>query len=634
MKTLLLYFSMLIAGTLMYAQEAGLKTCKEELARAERLKNKDSIAFAYCHLSEYYAYRQADSARYCCEQGLRYAHKDTAEPYLTLLNNLADSYFASGNVGEAIKQFQFTLKEAERLKWGDIQKASVLSSLGVAYRRKESPDSALIYYSRALQQLEGREACDERTQLLANMAVLYANTSRLKEGEYYARKAVETSKGCIDLDMVLYAASTAGAILTIRKKYAEAAQMLYPALAKAREQRKPKFVLKTLTYLLSTYYRMNNTDSINHYIKEAHKAMVGLPEASAEVQGYREVLLNALTKMKRYRESLTILQQMLKTKDAGLQSPIDRIYMRMARNYMGLKDYTRATEYYEKAYQTADSLHQTEIDSQLSELSMKYENQEKALEIARLTQEHLEQKAKTMQWSIVAGTTVFAFVLLSFYYLFRQKRIKKEEELKLAQSYIEGLECERTRFAKELHDGVCNDLLGIGMQMQCMQPTAESKQEVLNLLEQVRTDVRCISHELMPPKFQQTTLAEAMEDYLMRLTLSSSIQLAFSKENEDAEWRQVPEQTAYEVYRILQELLSNILKHSEATEVCVNLSLKGDVLTLLISDNGKNFSGVDAGGKGIGLNTIQERVKAINGVLVTQVETGRQLFKLVISLTI
>lgn len=123
-----------------------------------------------------------------------------------------------------------------------------------------------------------------------------------------------------------------------------------------------------------------------------------------------------------------------------------------------------------------------------------------------------------------------AFLLLAAYYVFRRKRIRKEEELKLAQSYIDGLERERTRLAKDLHDGVCNDLLGIGMNMQYMQPTDESKREILALLEQVRSDVRCISHELMPPKFQVTTLAETVEAYVKGLAFPASVQLAFSKE--------------------------------------------------------------------------------------------------------
>ena len=83
-----------------------------------------------------------------------------------------------------------------------------------------------------------------------------------------------------------------------------------------------------------------------------------------------------------------------------------------------------------------------------------------------------------MRWIMATVVVVFILILFLLYYVFRRKRIKKEEELKLAQSYIEGLERERTRLAKELHDGVCNDLLGIGMNMQCMQPTDESKQEM------------------------------------------------------------------------------------------------------------------------------------------------------------
>lgn len=80
--------------------------------------------------------------------------------------------------------------------------------------------------------------------------------------------------------------------------------------------------------------------------------------------------------------------------------------------------------------------------------------------------------------------------------------------------------------------------------------------EILALLEQVRSDVRCISHELMPPKFQVTTLAETVKAYVEGLALPASVQLAFSKENEEIQWSQVPEEVSYEVYRIMQELLS------------------------------------------------------------------------------
>lgn len=634
MRTLSFLLCLYFLCPLLYAQDAELKTYQEELTRAMKLKNRDSIAAAYCHLGEYYAYRQSDSTRYYCDKGLEYARRDVAEPYITLLNNRAETYNALGDMETAINSYLQALKEAERFTGVEENVISILTSLGVSYRRKDMPDSALIYYNRALEKLEGRKSYDERVHLLTNMAVLYANTSRLKEAENYVRTAVEVSKKCDDMDMVLYAASTAGGVMTLQKKYEEAAQMLYPALAMARKQRKPKFVLKSMTYLLNVYSRMNNNDSISHYMREAEKVMAELPKSSGEVLGYQETLFKILNNMGRYRESLAIQYQMLEAMDVNAQTPVDKLYLEMARNYKGLKDYLHAADYYEKAYWTSDSLHQTEVDAEFSEFSMKYENQVKALEIARLTQEQLEQKAKTMQWGIVAAVAVFAFLLLATYFVFRQKRIKKEEELKLAKSYIDGLERERTRLAKELHDGVCNDLLGIGMQVQCMQPSAESKHELLDLLEQVRGDVRCISHELMPPKFQYVTLAETVESYVERLAIPASMQLTFSKESDNAEWEQIPEQIAYEVYRILQELLSNIVKHSGATDVNVNLSLSKKQLTLLITNNGKPFPDTGTTFNGIGLSTIQERVKAIGGVLSVNYRESMQLFELEIPLFI
>ena len=148
------------------------------------------------------------------------------------------------------------------------------------------PDSALVCYNRALALLDNREAYDERTQLLTSIAILYTNTARLKEGEYYIRKALEASEKSDDMDMVMYAAATAGSIFMLRENYAEAAQLLYPVLAKAREQQKPRFVLKIIAYLLSALFTgLDNRDSINHYMAEGDKVAAGLPATNAESAG-------------------------------------------------------------------------------------------------------------------------------------------------------------------------------------------------------------------------------------------------------------------------------------------------------------------------------------------------------------
>lgn len=155
MRTLSFWLCLFLLFPLLHAQDAELKMYQDELARALRLKNRDSIAAAYCHLGEYYAYRQSDSTRYYCDKGLEYARKDVPEPYLTLLINRVETYSALGDMESAIDGYLKVLDEAERFTGVEDQVITTLTSLGVNYRRKDMPDSALIYYNRRWKNLRG-----------------------------------------------------------------------------------------------------------------------------------------------------------------------------------------------------------------------------------------------------------------------------------------------------------------------------------------------------------------------------------------------------------------------------------------------------------------------------------------------
>lgn len=613
------------------AQQDELSVLRNQLDKAQKGGNRDSIAAACAYLSEYYAYRQADSARYYCLRGLEYARKDQVEPYIPLLVNLAVTYDSEGDMSEAVRRLSFANSEAVRLHAPVEYRISVLTSLGVTYRHMEKPDSTLHYYNKALLLLEDSDDYVERTYLLTCIAILYANTSRPDEAETYARRAMKAAEQCNDMDMVFYAATTAGAIFRLQGKGEEAVAMLRPAIGKARMQQKPLFVLKGMTYLINVFSDMHLPDSVEYYMRQAEQVKRSLPDNSIEVLGYEETRYKVLTALGRYRESLAVQYKLLELRDINAQTPIERFYLDMARNYEGLHEYARAAEYYEKAYLTADSLHREQINADLSEWSVKYETQEKELEITRLRQEQLQQEAKKLRWSIIAVTAVFILMGWIVYYVLRRKRVKKEEELKLAQRYIAGMEGERARLAKDLHDGVCNDLLGIGMQLQSLSPDADSKARLLGLIEQARADVRHISHELMPPKFQYITLPEAIEDYVGRMSVPSFMQIV-CESSPHVDWTQVPEKVSYEVYRILQEQVSNVVQHTDATEVTVRLTLANRKLCLEVTDNGHNSMQARLDSKGIGRSTIRERVKALGGILSVEEREGRHCFTLCVSL--
>lgn len=632
MKILILFFCLSGLSSSLYAQDE-LTNLKTAVERAEKLGVDDSIAQAYSRLGEYYAYRSSDTARYWFEKSMKAIKTKQPPLYTGLLVSLAETYFSKGDMDEAMERYRFSRDESIRLK-DTVSLANSISSIGIIYRRKEMPDSALICYNQALQLLDSRDGdWDEKANLLGNISILYANASRLDEGLIYGKRAVEAAAKSGDMDVIIYANYSCGSILFLQGKYDEGIAMIRAVLEEGRRQRMPKYALKGIVTMLRMFYKINQRDSVNYYMREAEEVLLELPANSVEVLGYREMQSLLLSQMGRYRESLEIQKSLLNYQGENVSSPVDKLYLEMARNYQDLKEYSQAAKHYERAYALADSLRTGQVQKELSELTVKYETKEKELEIVRLNEMRLEEEARTMRWAVLALVFAFAFILFSLYYMFRRKRMQKEQEYRLAQRYIEGLEKERTRLAKELHDGVCNDLLGIGMQMQCMPSTPEAQQELLGLLEQVREDVRCISHELMPPKFQYVTLVEAIEAYVAHLAIPSAMHITMYNTNTDAEWKKVPEQIAYEIYRVVQELLSNSVKHSGATDVRLELSMEHAQLVLQLTDNGKGYTDIPASSRGIGLDTIRERAKSINATLTMGVkESGEQEFVLLVPL--
>lgn len=167
------------------------------------------------------------------------------------------------------------------------------------------------------------------------------------------------------------------------------------------------------------------------------------------------------------------------------------------------------------------------------------------------------------------------------------------------------------------------------MQLSVLPPDEVSKREVLHLLENVRADVRSISHELMPPQFQYLTLQQTVKAYLERIPFKESVQVSFHS-NENAHWESLSEAVSYEVYRILQEWLSNVWKYAQASRVDICLLLEKNQLTLKIVNDGKPFQVIPLTGNGIGLVTIQERVKSINGHLSLSCQDNNQCLELIV----
>ena len=176
--------------------------------------------------------------------------------------------------------------------------------------------------------------------------------------------------------------------------------------------------------------------------------------------------------------------------------------------------------------------------------------------------------------------------------------------------------------AKEMHDGVSNQLLAIEMKLQSDGLTPQTMQ----MLTESREQVRRVSHELMPPDFDHATLDEIIRNYVEELNGANGCQLSYRSEPVDADWNKIPKAQALGIYRIVQEALGNSLKHSGATLIAVVLQLAENIVVTVVSngqwtmDNGQRT--------GIGLRTMQQRAESIGGKIIVREHEGTQLFML------
>jgi len=617
MKNYLFVLSLLLVCFPVSANDdALLDSLRLNLETAEG-KTGNALAEAYSDLGDYYMYKQPDSAYYYFQKGIDHLHNHTNFCYSGLLSNMATYYYSIGDIDKALSSYLFALQEAVRLGHDEIS-TLVSSSLGVIYRRKEMPDSALYYYNRALEFAEHQNDFATIANLYTNIAVLYSATSRLSEAIPYAEKAVGFSLKGNDPVQTVYSYSVYGSLLIKNKEWEKASQILRSGVAESKKMQSSQLVVKCITPLLSVFDCLGQADSVKYYMDIAEKELPELSPNAIEVLGFYEVKGELFNRYGQYRESLEVLKKIENLRGKNLHTPLDLLYFRFASNYYGLKDFTSAYVYMKKAYLAKDSLFAGEVQKQLSDMTVKYQTKEKELEIAQLKQIQTEQHALMVKR--IFYLVFFLLVLIAGFLvlLYKKKALEKETDLRLARQYIDGLESERKRLAKELHDGVCNDLLGIQYYMQTSDAIGkEAQQKLFPMIEQTRTDVRFISHELMPPALQYANLNVMLEDYVERLgNVHQLIHFHYFSLPEQANWELVSSQKAYELYRIVQEVLGNSLSHSKATEIEIILSMIAEErkIVLTVSDNGKGASVSLASGNGIGLRTVEDRVKCIDGV--------------------
>jgi PAS domain S-box-containing protein len=219
--------------------------------------------------------------------------------------------------------------------------------------------------------------------------------------------------------------------------------------------------------------------------------------------------------------------------------------------------------------------------------------------------------------------------LLGVYIDITARRLAQEEARQVSGRLIHAQEDERTRLARELHDDLSQSLalLSVDLDLLGQQPPESAQEAGLRmneLAQQVRdlsSDVHRLSHELHPAKLEQLGLPAALHSFCRDISATHKIAVRFESEPIN---RSVPPGVALCLYRIAQEAVQNVVKHSGATEAQIDLSAMDENVTLTIKDDGRGFDIEAVQGNGsLGLVSMRERARLVHGQFSVESEIDR-----------
>lgn len=505
---------------------------------------------------------------------------------------------------------------------------STLSASANIYLSMGNPDKSMETFFKALQLVD---ATDNDPYTLAslynNIAGVHLAINQYDQALPYLEKTVALVANGKPNPALSVALSNLSLVWRGKRDTVKSMNYAQTAMGIAQKSGDPKQMYAASMMLGDLYQIKENDSAIQYFLQTVHYAQkLGANERCSAVFK----LGSAYDHFKDYKNGGKYLELAFVMADSmGGRRMKMHILDDLYRHFYFLKDYKKAVEYQYAHIELKDSIDAEKNAAVINQLDIRYKTSRKDQEIQHKQMLIARQNASIDRKNrlITAVTASIAILLCLFWlrhrtYRFRQREqtqkiteLRQETEIAVLKAIAGAEEQERKRIAQELHDGVSGTLSVIKMRFSAMSDTNGNTgtQETIQLLDNVINDIRNTAHNLSPEMILSEGLQDAIMFFANAVNQSQSIRIGLQF---SGDMQQLPPDFQLSVFRIIQELIQNVIKHAKAKNVLLQLGLWENLFSLTVEDDGIGFNTSPQEPRtGLGLVNVSKRVKALHGEL-------------------
>ncbi len=500
------------------------------------------------------------------------------------------------------------------------------------YRRQARYDSALYYYMGLLKVCEEHLNDTFVSNAYTGLGAYYATMGELDKAESYHLQALEIRERQKDTIAMANSYNNLGIINRDRGDYKKALTWYFKTRDIYYATQDSSDISFIYNDIGASYSKSGMLDSGEYYLKKS----IGIRERMKE---YIELAYTYNYLGENYERQGDLKNAEIYIKKALALAIEIKNNKQNYEAFESLSDFYARNKMYDSAYKYLqhyrffrDSIRSMDNEKMIAELNTRYETEKKEKKI----QEQEFALTKKNYWLGGSAVLLLSVTLLG-YSGYRRYRLKKQAELQAAvlkqqematKAIIEAEENERKRIAGDLHDGVGQMMsaakINLSAVMNDIAFADDSKrmrfENALKLVDDSCAEVRNVSHNIMPNSLLRNSLAAAVRDFINKIDNSVlKINLHAEGLNE-----KIDENIEIMLYRVVQECVNNVIKHSGADTLDIALANEENEISVTIEDNGKGFDTSDKSKyDGIGLKNITTRVDYLKGTVEWDSAPGR-----------